>query len=140
MAHQKVCDNCHNDFESRRSDARFCLPSCKAEYHRNGGPRPHPSVNVRIRTPHDEATFDGFEVLTEQDGHQYIRIPLSLYNLIMRQISEGVSPEKKSDFVGATLPAPRITIDPATVKVTEVDESKRREISINNAMAALDDF
>jgi hypothetical protein len=60
-----------------------------------------------------------------------------LMHMLMTRATDG---EKKSDFAGATLPPPRTVIDPATVKVTEVNEDKRREISINNAMAALDDF
>ena len=48
--------------------------------------------------------------------------------------------QKKSDFTGATPIATERPIDPPVAKVVEVDESKRREISINNALAALEDF
>ncbi len=29
-----ICSNCHGEFTPKRSDAKFCSPSCRLEHHR----------------------------------------------------------------------------------------------------------
>lgn len=133
--HTKVCDYCGEQFEAQRSDARFCSSAHKAAYHREGGPRPQSSVTVRNRPPHEQAEIDGFSAFKGNDDHDYITIPVSLYNFFMRQ-SEQES-QKKSDFAPS-----QTTFTPPTEKpvVREVSDEERIKRTAANTAAALEDF
>lgn len=153
------CVMCGNIREAKQP-TRTCSPACRKAYERyrkRGGEElavieigeaytPTGVTGVTgVTTPpsHEQAEISAGDILKllsaiEKLGSKMSHMEEILISVAAKQ--HGVEGEKKSDFAGATLPPPRITIDPSTVKVTEVDESKRREISINNAMAALDDF
>lgn len=138
MAHQKTCDNCHEAFESRRSDARFCTSACKAEFHRNGGPRPLPSVTVRNR-PSDEQAINADTITAAIE-----KLTTEIINLkalvISGQTSHLHDGEKKSGFTPTETTTFQKPIDPPTV-IFDEEAAKRRTIENTlKSIAALDDF
>ena len=139
------CVRCGKIKETKQ-EMLTCSGSCRVAYHRylKAGNPPLAAIKIDDVTPEtsvlqtppsdEQAIIDGFSSFTGNDDHDYITIPVSLYNFFMR-LSES-NTEKKSDFVPG-----QPTFTPPTEKPVAVfDEEAAKKRTIASTLAALDDF
>lgn len=140
MTYTGTCKQCGNEFTSSRSHAEFCSGKCRAAYSREAK-KPKAHEAHESAQPNQQAEIDGFKTFQAGDSHEYITIPVSMYNWLMAKAEQEA--QKKSDAAQVATPTftppTEKTVAVAAVETPEMIE-KRRQLSIKNTLAAIDDF
>ncbi len=129
------CDYCHQWEYRSRPQARFCCDAHKTEYHRSG-PLPENDPSQSVTDPkqaHEQAVnADAVTAAIE-------KLTAEIASLKALVISAAAHPieEKKSDFVPGQ---PTFTLPTEKPTVREIDPEGARQKTIQNTLAALDDF
>lgn len=127
----RTCKQCGDTFKAARSHAEFCSGKCRVAYSRDAKSEKRTETYENVQA-HDKATIETGKVFMGSDSHEYITIPVALFNWLMANMGN-LDTQKKSDMQ-SIVPVVAVAIE------TEEMIAKRKADSIRNTMAALDDF
>ena len=130
MEYSKVCKQCGKEFIAKRKHAECCSAICRARFSEGLAPKPE-SESESAQRP-KQASFEGGTIFMGSDSHEYITIPVSLYNWLMANIGN-VDIQKK---IEAVLPMPVATVAIETEEMI----AKRNADTIRNTLNSIADF